>query len=623
MTLRDGRWIIGGLAAGCLTVCVVGLFFYSSSRGGIVFLVAGLLLWMMGLGRTHRHGRLLVSCVALLLAGGTLFLLSRSEAQTRIAALLAHPPARATPALPTPVGLVDPVGPAPSAGGEMPFDGRVLIYRDTLPLIESFPITGTGLGTFATVFPQYRNASLSESRAIHPESDWLMLVAEAGIPAFLCVLVLVWLLARRLPPLRKHPYWPLRWGVVAAAVAALLHGAVDVPAHHVVLGWWILTLAGLGLQPGRVETVRRSPVQHAVFILGGVAVFILGGQLIRAEWFGARPLPPFAPERAQSEVVHAYERHDYEEAARLARQATFAFPMDGIFYHEWGALEQPFADSDADVDAAFEAERLLDPGVPSVPFRQGDAWSRYDARRTTALWLEAFSRQQHMDRVTGLAPAASFGFYRELLLRAAKRPDVQRGLLAAAGQHPALALIWLEGARPELVLDELERCSEDDGFLQKLNADERRRFLLAWYTAGDHESLTRFIDGHPDWQKAAWPVRLRQWVDARDFERAVHEAAGHYQISLALPAPGQERGSGGLAEQEKVDPVAAFNAYWMNGNTVAARRVLDEAIGDGADHVPPEVWRLKAAVAAQKLDWAAAWQSLKQAIQTDRGDGSL
>jgi hypothetical protein len=618
--LRERRWLAAGVAAASLTTCVTGLLVYSGSRGGVIFLLVGTLIWIAGLGRAHRDSRLLVSCVTLLLAASLFFLLSGGEARTRIEAMFTPRPSPQTARANLLQGAILTVDKAPADAGDTPFDERVLIYKDTLSLIGAFPLTGTGLGAFRMVFPQYRNASRMEVPVVHPESDWLMLAAEAGIPAVACVLALVWLLAGRLPSLKGHPYWPVRWGFGVAAATAALHGLVDVPVHHVSLGWWVLVLAGLGLQPGRVKTPVRSRAQQAVFAAGGIAMFVLGAQLIRAEWFGGAPLPPFAADWMEPQIARAYAQHDLEKACRIDRQAIFASPLAQGFYYQLGALQLPFADSDEEVNAAFRAQRLLEPGSPSVPLRQGEAWLHYDAAQTVALWLDALRRQQRLDRAGGPNSAADVGFVRDLLGFSAKWPDVQRGLLAGIEDRPAFALTWLESARPELVGEQVDRLAGADVFMARLDADQRRRFLLVWYAAGDREELTQFIDGHPDWGKAAWPIRLRQWVEAHDFERAVHEAASHYKIALTLPLPRAEDGTGGVPAPQPADPVAAFCAYWSDGNTVAARRILDEAAAGGTQRVPPEIWRLKAAVAVRDANWAAAWGDLEHFIPVNGGD---
>ena len=615
VTFRDHRWLLAALAAGELMLCVLSLLFWSASRGGIVFLLVGTLLWLAGLGSTHRPVRLLISCGAILGAGVVLFLSSGSVAQTRLAALIAS-----APTVPPASGNLPKTRPPSTVSEAAPADLRVLIYQDTVPMIRDFAITGTGLGTFAMVFPQYRDASLSEMEAVHPESDWLMLAAEAGVPTLLALAATIVLVFCRLAPLREHPYWPLRWGCVVAVATAALHGLVDVPAHHLSLGWWMLALAGLGFQPGRAQTIPRSRTQHAIFVLGGILMLILGGQLIRAEWFGGPSLPPFAAQRLEADIVRAYERQDIQEASRLTRQAIIASPMAEAFYYESGAFELPFAGSDPAVDAAFQAERVLEPGRAVVPFRQGEAWLHYDSAHATALWLDALFRRQRVERRAGRRQDAGLDFYRELLARATGWPGVQRGLLAAGNDHPAFALAWLEGARPELVAVPLSRFAKDPGFIEHLKADEQRRFLRVWYAAGDRAQLTAFIELHHDWQGATWPVLLRQWVDGRDFERAVHEVAAHYRISLVFPAPGQDNTVYGTTERERDDPVAAFLAYWQAGNTVAGRRLLDETANDQTHHVPPEIWRLKAADAAQQGNWSAAWQNLDRYLRSTRSD---
>jgi len=241
-----------------------------------------------------------------------------------------------------------------------------------------------------------------------------------------------------------------------------------------------------------------------------------------------------------------------------------------------------------------------------------------------ALWLDALARRQRLDRGGGSGQNESLGFYRDLLGRAAKWPDVQEGLLVAAAEHPSLALAWLETSRTDLAARQLARFVSDDVFLRRLNEDERRRLLLTWYAEGDRGKLAEFIRGHADWQAVAWPVRLRQWTDAGEFERAAREAADHYHISLALPTPGNEQDGDSSSEHEQADPVAAFNAYWHSGNTVAGRRLLDEATRNGVSQpVPAELWRLKAAESAQRADWVNAWASLRQCIRAIRGDEPL
>ena len=68
-------------------------------------------------------------------------------------------------------------------------EGRIAIWKDTGKLIGDSPFLGTGLGNFEPAVAQARDASVSEYRIKHPESDWLWLIAEIGIPGGIAVAI--------------------------------------------------------------------------------------------------------------------------------------------------------------------------------------------------------------------------------------------------------------------------------------------------------------------------------------------------------------------------------------------------------------------------------------------------
>ncbi len=618
VVLREGRWIASLLAAAVLTICVVGLVFFSSSRGGIVFLVAGTFIWVAGLGEEYRHPRLLVSVGALAVAAGMLLLASGSEVRDRLLGLEKSPVAET--ALPD--------RRPENAGGDavhnLSTDLRLKIYQDTARLIRDFPLTGQGLGTFAMTFPQYRHLSLTTAPAIHPESDWLLLVADAGVPAALCLLLLVTLAAGRLRGGREHRYWPLRWGCAAAVAAALLHGLVDVPIHRVPLGWWLLTIACIALQGARVAAGSRSRVQHALFVGGGVAALVFGGALVRAQWFGGRPLPPFATDGVQERIFQTFQRKDVDGARRMAAKNMREHPLYDPGYFQFGAILFNYADIDPEVDAAFKAQRLINPVAANIPFQQGQMWLNIDPQRTAALWLEALARQERILAATGLPPAGALSYYESLVRYGSTQPDVQMALWAATRHNPGEALAWLENANVRLVHDQLPSIEADDAFIQRLDAGKRRRFLQVWFTRGDRQALLRFLDDHPGWAEESWPVRVRLMADAQQFEKAVREVVRREGISLGLPDPASAsppgESAGGIGTGESADPAAKFAAYWREGNSVAARRVIDEAVATEQGARAAELWRLKAALAAQAGDWQATWQSLEQFVHLTHPD---
>jgi hypothetical protein len=203
-----------------------------------------------------------------------------------------------------------------------------------------------------------------------------------------------------------------------------------------------------------------------------------------------------------------------------------------------------------------------------------------------------------------------------LVYRARQYPAVQRALGSIATRSPAYALAWLKGVGGEIPPEDWSRLTAQPDLMQGFSESARRQFLVLWYEKGDHAALFRFVDDHPGWRAAAWPIHLRQLIDSRQFEAAVRESAAHYQVSLNLP-PANTGAPGSDAAPEPADETLAdFDRYWREGNTIAARRVLEEAAqATGKPPPAPECWRLRAAWAVQDLAWQKAWESLKRYLQ--------
>ncbi len=81
-------WAAMAAGAAALAINAGALFFFSSSRGGIVFLFLGLILWLSGLGRAHSSCPLWISVFSLTSMAVAFFLLSDGPARDRILALV-------------------------------------------------------------------------------------------------------------------------------------------------------------------------------------------------------------------------------------------------------------------------------------------------------------------------------------------------------------------------------------------------------------------------------------------------------------------------------------------------------------------------------------------------------
>ena len=187
-------------------------------------------------------------------------------------------------------------------------------------------------------------------------------------------------------------------------------------------------------------------------------------------------------------------------------------------------------------------------------------------------------------------------------------------------------LAWLEGASPLVARERLPAFAAQPALLTGFSEAGREQFLLQYYAKGSREELARFLHENEAWRPAAWPVELRSLLDGQRFEEAVRRSAEHYHVALTLPpaAPPEDRYTGGPPADASA--AAAFEAAWSAGNVITARRVLDDAVKTdpaSASAPDPEVWRLRAALAARDAAWPSAWQNLSQYLRATRNDVAL
>lgn len=121
----------------------------------------------------------------------------------------------------------------------------------TLPLLEEHGLTGTGAGSFYTVFPQVRTEAIIPKFFDHTHNDYLQFALEFGWIGFtpmlafvlVCFLVALWAQWKRKDPLMRG----LSFSAMMAIIAFGIHSTVDfnlqIPANAVTfvfilaLGW--------------------------------------------------------------------------------------------------------------------------------------------------------------------------------------------------------------------------------------------------------------------------------------------------------------------------------------------------------------------------------------------------
>lgn len=623
----NGGGMIAALLAGAVFALLTAvLLFFSNSRGGLLFLAAGIVIWIAGLGKSSRPRGLVPAGAILFLFIGVLFLQSGSGLLERLKGHDVPEPSLPGGAL-TAIDSASRTEGASSADPRNAKDARIGIYLDTFGMIRDFPVTGTGPGTYAEVYPFYADKSLrDDTTALHAESDWLTLAAEAGLPALLAAFAGIAILLARIPRLRRMSgaHWPVRWAFLSACFAELLHGLVDVPLHKPELGWWIMLLGavGFGYDQGSPSPRRTALlIQRIFFIIAGAGIVALGAFLIRAQWFDGENAPPFAPIEAQKRITRLCSLGDdasVVQAIGECRRTIKSYPMAQPLYFQLGGLLL-YAGDDSAIPEAIDllaAGRTLSPHDPRLAFEQGKLLLPVNPDAAVELWQESLRRQLLLDRLPGCPIRRSPELFGRILQEVGKDPVLLAKMPPIASMHPDLRMVWL--SNPACDPGQIGDAAADANFLNSLSPKQQGHFFELWSRRGDKASVALFLDAHPEYQRPAIRATASLLAASGQPERACRLLIDTF--SIPMPEPKKNAGMIIAAGSDvPSDPLEAARYYMERGNDLSARRLLGEALKSGGGGVGgSDALLLRAQLEVRAGSWKAALDALISYLQATR-----
>ena len=386
--VRRRKFALGTLGGVATLVILFWLIFSNMSRAGMLLagMGAGILLLLQFLGSRRRAVRRVL--VLFLLGAGLAIYAAEDGVKKRMA------------------DQFERIGQQEKGSGFRPeslLEGRWNIYRDTGTMIKSHPLAGSGAGQFADLYPRYQEHSVRESghRHVHPESSWLWIAAEGGIPLGVGLVGLVTIIFWRCgKSVRTGRMGGMSSALTVAAMIPFVHGWIDVPLHRESILWTSALLIGLAMPMGReLKAGGRwawRAVGGALCLLG---VLSLTGGLkspARQAQEGLMRARAFLKQDEQKlEEGKGGEGPDLVEKALIELQQAAALrPLDRRVHALRGNLALYFDDRDEEAKGSFLRQRLLEPASARVPYLQGLSWIAIERRETLALWGEALEKAQ-------------------------------------------------------------------------------------------------------------------------------------------------------------------------------------------------------------------------------------
>ena len=489
------RWMAWTIAL----IFVIAALILNFSRAGIGILVVGCALWLGIFSLRQRSPSKLAIVVSILLLLGTALLVFGGQTLERF-----H--------------LHD-IG---NAG--LSTDFRWRIFSDAFQLLRDSPWAGIGLGNFDAVFATFRVASLNESRAIHPESDWLWLWAELGFVGVALVIVGFVFVVRKVFPLQEGTNQRYRLATLIAAVLFALHGLVDVSGHRV--GTMFAAIFLLGLSVHRPLSCRRIGWMSILFRLAGLILLIVGASFAVSAR-GHKLLPgSIGVTSAKHLAVLANQEHDFKQGLFLANTGLQWAPLDWELYFSRAIAEVPLKQVDNAL-ADFRRARFLEPSSYELPLAEGTAWLAANQPQLAATaWQEALRRASATKRS---------GVYARMLSGASMRSPELRRILGERGvSRHDLALPYLAQLGGDDFNRAIDEILKNDPQLSSYTEPEKLALFDLWSERGDGETLSRAVEQHPDWLSYAWFGIAKYRASKNDF-RGAYDLTEKYGEPAAMP----------------------------------------------------------------------------------------
>lgn len=245
---------------------------------------------------------------------------------------------------------------------------RPTLWSDSLRIVKDFPLTGTGFGSFLSIYQKYRSIP-GERTADHAENDYLELLVEGGVVG---VVLAAWffiaLFREALTSFsrRKDSYAKLLfYGGTSGIIAILIHSLTDFNLHIGSNGLYFFFLCGLAVSAANTRLREQEAVTYLPSASPGavryaavpVALFF-GISLVLN--IGITIADRFSVSFKELKLRSGMSEQELNAVQRSASRASFFDPLDGSYRSTQGQIASLRAHNDAAL-APFISALAMDP----------------------------------------------------------------------------------------------------------------------------------------------------------------------------------------------------------------------------------------------------------------------
>lgn len=281
----------------------------TASRGGLLALFLAMLILALGFWKRKEPGLFFLNLAYFSVIVGLAHFMLLRLAKWLEAGIVSHQPLEVS-------GAVASLG------------GRLDLWRGTLELFKSFPLLGSGIGTFAGVYPRFQWGAIY-SKFTH--NTYLQLFAETGVLGGLVFIVLIFCLWRK--PLGRFFSSPgmskqlFLLGISSGLTAFVFHNLIDFSLLIPAAGMAFWFLAGLAFSPSltgpsEVAFLKTWTGRNRLLAAAAVSGLALGLVILVSM--------AFAGYLYREQAKEAAVEKDYLRAEKLLKKAVVFDPISSL-----------------------------------------------------------------------------------------------------------------------------------------------------------------------------------------------------------------------------------------------------------------------------------------------------